>query len=82
MRVALRAPQPLTRYADVALMAAVLRDELLAESMVEVYLSALGDRHGAGAVLRQTLRAYFKAERNASSAASALGVSRQTLTTL
>lgn len=79
MRVALRAPQPLTRYADVALMAAVLRDELLAESMVEVYLSALGDRHGAGAVLRQTLRAYFKAERNASSAASALGVSRHTV---
>lgn len=79
MRVALRAPQPLTRYADVALMAAVLRDELLAESMVEVYLSALGDRHGAGAVLRQTLRAYFTAERNASSAASALGVSRHTV---
>jgi hypothetical protein len=79
MRVALRAPQLLTRYADVALMAAVLRDELLAESMVEVYLSALGDRHGAGAVLRQTLRAYFKAERNASSAASALGVSRHTV---
>jgi hypothetical protein len=79
MRVALRAPQPLTRYADVALIAAVLRDELLAESMVEVYLSPLGDRHGTGAALRQTLRAYFAAERNASSAASALGVSRHTV---
>lgn len=79
MRVALRAPQPLTRYADVALLAAVLRDDLLADSMVEVYLSALGDRRGAGAPLRETLRAYYKADRNASSAASALGVTRHTV---
>jgi hypothetical protein len=79
MRVALRAPQPLTRYADVALLAAVLRDDLLADSMIEVYLSALGDRRGAGAPLRETLRAYYKADRNASSAASALGVTRHTV---
>ncbi|HEX5307880.1 MAG TPA: helix-turn-helix domain-containing protein [Solirubrobacteraceae bacterium] len=79
MRVALRAPQPLTRYADVALLAAVLRDDLLADSMIEVYLSPLGDRRGAGAPLRETLRAYYKADRNASSAASALGVTRHTV---
>lgn len=79
MRVALRAPQPLTRYADVALLAAVLRDDLLADSMVEIYLAPLGDRGGAGEVLRETLRAYYAAERNASSAASALGVTRHTV---
>jgi hypothetical protein len=79
MRVALRDPQPLTRYADVALLASVLRDDLLADSMLDIYLAPLGDRHGPGVALRETLRAYYAADRNASSAASALGVTRHTV---
>jgi DNA-binding PucR family transcriptional regulator len=76
--IALQKPQRLTCYADVALLASVLRDDLLARSLVGIYLSPLG-KGSRGAVLRQTLRAYFAAERNASSTASALGVARHTV---
>jgi PucR C-terminal helix-turn-helix domain len=76
--IALQKPQRLTCYADVALLASVLRDDALARSMVEIYLAPLG-KGTRGAVLRQTLRAYFAAERNASSTASVLGVARHTV---
>ncbi len=76
--IALQKPQRLTRYVDVALLASVLRDDALARSLVEIYLSPLG-KGTRGAVLRQTLRAYFAAERNASSTASVLGVARHTV---
>jgi hypothetical protein len=79
LRVALHCPRPFTRYADVALLASVLNDDILATSLLDIYLSPLGDSGNGGAVLRQTLRAYFAAERNASSAASALGVTRHTV---
>jgi hypothetical protein len=79
LRVALRSGQRVTVYADVALLASVLRDDTLAGSLVDIYLAPLGERHNGGAVLRKTLRAYFAAERNASSAASALGVTRHTV---
>jgi hypothetical protein len=78
-RVALQSLRPFTRYADVALLASVMQDAALAGSLVEIYLSPLGNPDNGGAVLRQTLRAYFAAERNASSAASALGVTRHTV---
>lgn len=76
LRVALREPRPVTRYAEVALLAAMLCDEGLSRSFVQIYLAPLGEPANGGAVLRETLRAYFAAERNASSAASALGVGR------
>jgi hypothetical protein len=79
MRVALRRARPLTRYADVALLASVLRDDALASSLVEIYLAPLGSPTNGGAVLRETLRAYFAVGHNASSAASALGVTRHTV---
>jgi hypothetical protein len=79
LRVALRRPQWLTRYADVALFAFALRDEALARSLVDIYLSPLDNSPRSSPVLRQTLRAYFAAERNASSAAAALGVARHTI---
>lgn len=79
LRVALRSRRRFTSYADVALLASVLYDEVLARSLVEIYISPLGERQNGGAVLCQTLRAYFAAERNASSAASALGVTRHTV---
>ena len=78
MLVALRRPQRLTRYADVALLAAVLRDQELARSLLEIHLSPLEEQRG-GAVARETLRAYFAAGCNAATAAAALGVNRHTV---
>ncbi len=69
----------LTRYADVALLAGALKDQALARALVEIYLTPLKDAEHGGAVLRETLRAYLAAERNASSAAAALGVTRRTV---
>ena len=67
------------RYADGALLASLLQDELLATSLQERYLSPLTTERDGGKTLRETLRAYFAADRNASSAAAALGVSRHTI---
>lgn len=77
--VALRRPRTLTRYADVALLAAVLKDDALARSLLDIYIAPLDDHRGGGKVLRETLRAYIAAERNVSSAAAALGVVRKTV---
>jgi len=78
MLVAQRRPQRLTRYADVSLLAAVLRDRELASSLVEVHLSPL-DGHKDSAVSRETLRAYFAAGCNGATAAAALRVDRHTV---
>jgi GGDEF-like domain len=73
-------PRRLTRYLDVALEAAALQDEALAQSLMEAYLSPLDDpRSRAGGTRRRMLRAYFKAEHNASSTAAALNVDRSTV---
>jgi hypothetical protein len=76
--VAQRRPQCLTRYADVSLLAAVLRDRELAKSLLEAHLSPL-DGQKDGAVSRETLRAYFAAGCNAATAAAALRVNRHTV---
>jgi hypothetical protein len=78
MLVALRRPQRLTRYADVALLAAVLKDRELAKSLVEIYLAPL-DGQKNDAISRATLRAYFASGCNAATAAAALGVDRHTI---
>jgi DNA-binding PucR family transcriptional regulator len=77
--VALRRPQKLTRYADVALLASALKEEMLARALIETYLVPLGEDRGGGPVLRQTLRAYLAADRNVACAAAALGVVRRTV---
>jgi hypothetical protein len=77
--VSLHRPRTLTRYADEMLLAAALRDETLAESLTEIYLSPIAQQRDGGVVARETLRAYLKAGCNASSAASALGVVRHTV---
>jgi hypothetical protein len=79
--VALRRPEPggVARYADVALLAFALTDEALAASLIDIYLSPLDRQRGGGAVSRETLRAYFAAGRNATSAAAALNVARSTV---
>ena len=65
------------RYAEVALLASMLRDDLLVSSLEEIYLAPLARERDGGVVARATLRAYFATERNVSSAAAVLGVSRQ-----
>jgi hypothetical protein len=77
--VAMRGPEPVIRYADVALLAATLRDELLTTTLRCLYMEPLETERDGGKVLRGTLRAYFAAHRNVSSAAVGLGVSRKTV---
>lgn len=77
--VMLRKPQRMTRSSDVLLLAAVLRDEVLAKALMETFLAPFDDRGDSGRVLRETLRAYFAAGLNAATAAAALGVDRHTV---
>jgi len=77
--IAIRGPQSVVRYADVILLASMLQDEVLAQSLNDLYLAPLRDDRDEGATLIVTLRAYFATERNVSSAASVLGVTRKTV---
>jgi PucR C-terminal helix-turn-helix domain/GGDEF-like domain len=77
--IALRSQATCVRYGDVAILAAVLGDELFALSAQELYLAPLALERDGGKALRRTLRAYLATERNASSTAAAIGVSRQTV---
>jgi len=71
---------PVVEYTGAALPAALGRDVLLTTSLRERYLVPLDNAKVGGEVLRTTLRAYLRAETNSSSAAFALGISRQTVT--
>jgi hypothetical protein len=71
--------ESIVRYAEVALLASVLQDDLLAASLHQLYLAPLERERDGGEVARETLRAYFSAGRNVSSAAAALGVNRRTV---
>ncbi len=61
------------------LLTSILRDDLVATSLHQLYLEPLETTPDGGAVARETLRAYFAAERNISSTAAALGVDRRTV---
>jgi len=78
--IAQRGPDPVVRYVDVALLAATLNDELLCAALKRAYLDPIEDGRDGGKVARQTLRAYFQAGRNISSAAALLRASRNTVT--
>jgi PucR C-terminal helix-turn-helix domain/GGDEF-like domain len=78
--IAERRGQPILRYADVTLLASILRDDLGVTSLRRLYLEPLEGARDGGKVARETLRAYFVAERNISSTAAALGVDRRTVT--
>ena len=80
LQVAERRGQAVLRYADVALLASVLRDDLLVTSLRQLYLEPLERARDGGKAARETLRAYFAAERNVSSTAAVLGVDRRTVT--
>jgi DNA-binding PucR family transcriptional regulator len=58
----------------------VLQDELLATTLRRLYLEPLQAERDGGEVAIETLRAYFAAGRNVSSAAAVLGVKRHTVT--
>jgi len=77
--IALRTSENAVRYADVALLASILQDDLLATSLREIYLKPLERDRDGGETIRKTLRAYFSADRNLSSAGALLGVSRRTV---
>jgi PucR C-terminal helix-turn-helix domain/GGDEF-like domain len=79
LAIAERGREPVLRYADVAVVASILRDDLVADSLRRIYLEPLAQSRDNGKVARQTLRAYFEAERNVSSTAAALGVDRRTV---
>lgn len=77
--IAERRGEQVVRYADVALLAAIAGDDLIATSLRQLYLAPLERARDGGKVARETLRAYFAAERNVSSTAAALGVDRRTV---
>ena len=77
--VATRLSEPFVRYADVALTASALQDDLLATSLRRRYLAPLQAERDGGAAARATPRAYFAAAGNVSSAAAALGINRTTV---
>jgi hypothetical protein len=70
---------PVVEYTEAALLASMGRDVVLTTSLQERYLLPLTAERDGGRVLRATLRSYFRAGGNSSSAAAALGVSRQTV---
>ncbi len=70
---------PVVEYTEAAVLASIGRDTILTTSLQERYLLPLAGERDGGRVLRATLRSYFQADRNSSSAAAALGVSRQTV---
>jgi hypothetical protein len=74
-----RKAQRVLRYADVALLASITRDDLVATSLRQLHLAPLERARDGGKVARETLRAYFDADRNISSTAAALGVDRRTV---
>jgi DNA-binding PucR family transcriptional regulator len=67
-------------YGEVALLAAALKDELLRRSLHDLYIRPLGETRAARGPALETLRAYFRSERNTSSTGALIGVSRQTVT--
>jgi len=77
--IAQAGPTHLIHYRDVALLAATLHDDLLSSSLRRSYLEPLEEERDGGLSAKNTLRAYFKAERNASSTAAVLGVNRATV---
>lgn len=78
--IAKRSDERFVSYGDAAMLASVLQDDLFAAALRERYLAPLASERDGGATLRATLRAFFSANRNVSSAAAALGVGRHAVT--
>ena len=78
-RVAAHLPQPVTRYDDVALEAALLYDVRAARRFVERELGPLTAEDPRTRVLRETLASYLRSGLNAAATATALHVSDRTV---
>jgi hypothetical protein len=77
LTIAARGDWTAVRYADVALLASIIKDNLLVTSLLRLYIEPLEGERDGGEELRRTLRAYFAAGRNVSLAGAAIGVTRQ-----
>ncbi|HTR75566.1 MAG TPA: helix-turn-helix domain-containing protein [Solirubrobacterales bacterium] len=80
LSVARRDAGSVVAYGQVGLLASALRDDLLCDSLRRKYVGRLLETPDRGAVAIDTLRAYFEVDRNVSSTAALLGVSRPTVT--
>jgi hypothetical protein len=78
-RVAAHLPQPVTRYDDVALEAALLCDVRAARRFVERELGPLTSQDPRTRVLRETLGSYLQSGLNAATTAAQLNVSDRTI---
>lgn len=72
-------PGEVSRYADLAALSSIAKDKILIESLRRPFLAPLDHGLGRGAALRQTLKEYFAAGGNISSAAAAMNVNRGTV---
>lgn len=77
--VALKFDGCAVRYLDTAVLANLLADDVLLASLRQIYLAPIAADRSGGETLLETLRAYYAADRNVSSAAAVLGVSRRTV---
>jgi hypothetical protein len=75
-----KSSEGLARFCDQGLLASVCRDQVLIDSLHQLYVEPLAEGRDGGEVLRETLQAYFEAGCNVSSAGAALEVHRQTVT--
>jgi PucR C-terminal helix-turn-helix domain/GGDEF-like domain len=81
MQVAIHQSDLLTRYADVLLLVPAVQDEQCGDSLISIYLSPLEESRERTPTLKDTLQAYFEAERNTSATAARLKVDRRTAMT-
>lgn len=77
--IAQAGPTPAIHYRDVALLATALHDDLLSSCLRRSFLDPLEEERDQGLAAKDTLRSYFRAGRNGSSAAALLGVNRATV---
>jgi hypothetical protein len=77
--IATRGSEQVVRYADVALLASSLQDELLATSLRNIYLEPLESGIGNGGAVLKTLQAFLASGRSVTSAAAVLGINRDTV---
>ncbi|MGC1164775.1 MAG: helix-turn-helix domain-containing protein [Solirubrobacterales bacterium] len=77
--IAHRTTETVLLYAEVGLLASILRDDLLFDSLRRRYLDPFQRDRDGGVLARETLRAYLAADRNVSSAAAMLSVDRNTV---
>jgi hypothetical protein len=77
--LASKGPPSTVRYGEVGVLVSLIEDEVLRASLRDLYLTPLEADRDGGVAAKQTLRTYFATNRNVTSAAAALGISRQSV---